>query len=821
MRVDISSKQKTKRPLGRCPGFSLMPAQSSRAASLRTFGSVPGRAACSALASLLAAASLVIAQPWREMDYGPCLAATLEVAPDNLAYKGLAIRLDDGPGGIAMGRQFVVFDTDTLRYAAGWEGPGFIDWQNIAFDGQHGVHASIVGKVVFQNDDAPGWSRPDGSFDDQRLVGRDQRRYGRLPHTWARWQGYYVHGRRVILRYQVGSSTVLEFPRRIAHGRLIGFLRTINLGPRSRPVTIQVASASPSERIDPTSLRLGSTTLPICKLTVTSDPPNGDAVPGRVKVIGALGDVSHVKWRVDDDQVRLELPSGAKPSRLQLVYVELPPGADEATLSELFTSIPPPADLMAWTTGGPPASPGSVTTHVQPLGPQEGPLTAEEIRLPDPNPFHSWMRPSGFDFFADGDRAAACTWQGDVWVVQGLSSADGTLHWTRIASGLFQPLGLRIVDDTIYVTGRDQLTRLVDLNGDGATDYYENFNNDAQVTDHFHEFAMDLQTDAAGNFYYAKAARHALEALVPQHGTLIRVSPDGLHSEIVARGFRAPNGVCVNPDGTFLLSDQEGHWTPKNRINLVRQGGFYGNMMSWHDARSANDYEQPLCWIHNDFDRSPAQLVWTPTELGGPLGGQLLSLSYGTGEVHLVLIHRTGSTTQAGLIRLPLTPFPTGIMRARFHPDDHQLYLCGLFGWSSNQTSSGGMYRVRYHRGRSLYLPTALRVDRNQLVLDFAAPLNEASATDPGNYSISQWNYRRTPDYGSDDYRVSNPRRLGRDRVRLQSANLSADGRTLTLGMLELKPSMQLDLRYRIQAEDGTEMDHRLHQTLHTTGSPP
>ncbi len=33
---------------------------------------------------------------------------------------------------------------------------------------------------------------------------------------------------------------------------------------------------------------------------------------------------------------------------------------------------------------------------------------------------------------------------------------------------------------------------------------------------------MGLQTDAEGNFYYAKAARHGLTAVVPQHGTLLR-----------------------------------------------------------------------------------------------------------------------------------------------------------------------------------------------------------------------------------------------------------------------------------------------------------
>ena len=39
-------------------------------------------------------------EPWSAMDYGPALSATVEVGDDatNFAYKGVAIRLDVGPG---------------------------------------------------------------------------------------------------------------------------------------------------------------------------------------------------------------------------------------------------------------------------------------------------------------------------------------------------------------------------------------------------------------------------------------------------------------------------------------------------------------------------------------------------------------------------------------------------------------------------------------------------------------------------------------------------------------------------------------------------
>ena len=45
----------------------------------------------------------------------------------------------------------------------------------------------------------------------------------------------------------------------------------------------------------------------------------------------------------------------------------------------------------------------------------------------------------------------------------------------------------------IHVACRDQIARLHDLNGDLEIDWIECFNNDHQVTEHFHEFAMGLQ----------------------------------------------------------------------------------------------------------------------------------------------------------------------------------------------------------------------------------------------------------------------------------------------------------------------------------------
>ena len=184
-------------------------------------------------------------RPWVTMDYGPSLMATLEIGDDgaNFAYKGIAVRLDPGQGGVSRGRAWTVYDHDTLRLAASWTGEGFIDWNGINFNGKHEVHPRVLGLVQVANPVGPGWANPaDGRFDDPRLRGRDGRPYGPLPRAWAHYQGLYHHGDRAIVSYTVGDTRILEMPGIDASsGPLTTFTRTFNLGPRAKDLVLQVA----------------------------------------------------------------------------------------------------------------------------------------------------------------------------------------------------------------------------------------------------------------------------------------------------------------------------------------------------------------------------------------------------------------------------------------------------------------------------------------------------------------------------------------------------------------------------------------------------
>ncbi len=417
------------------------------------------------------------------------------------------------------------------------------------------------------------------------------------------------------------------------------------------------------------------------------------------------------------------------------------------------------------------------------------------------------MRPGGFDFTPDGKAAIVVTWNGDVWRVDGvMAAAPAPLRWRRIASGLFQPLGVKFRGDELFITCRDQLVRLRDLNGDGETDFIESFNNDHQVTEHFHEFAMGLQTDAAGNFYYAKSGRHALDSVVPHHGTLLRVSADGARTDILATGFRAANGVCLNDDGTFFVTDQEGFWTPKNRINRVKTGGFYGNMFGYSAVTNTSDsaMEQPMVWITNAKDRSPAELLWVPKNAWGSLSGSLLNLSYGTGRAFIVPHEEVGGQWQGAVCELPMPAFATGIMRGRFGSDG-ALYTCGMFGWAGNAAAPGGFHRIRRNE-KPAHVPLAVHAAKGSLTVTFSEALDPASVNADA-FALKVWSLKRTASYGSKHY--------DEHPLEITGARLSADARTLTLNSAALAPTQCYELKVRLTGADGAAIERSLHGTIH------
>lgn len=725
-------------------------------------------------------------QPWADMDYGDFWINTYELASENSpprnmsqrnaplkdedwswanwAYKGIAIRLDKGEGGITKGKSWMIFDHDLMRVAGAWSGDEFIDYNEILMDGQHNISPRTVGNLHISNPVSPGWANPQtGSFDDPRFQARDGRKFGPLPKDWSRLKGIYHHEQKVIMSYYVGKTQILEMLGVENNGDKPVYVRHLHI---QNPAGILTAHVAPADK-------------------------------------GVILKGEGAELITKDDQTLLSI-TGSGELMLKVLMAESPEVLDG------FSS-PDPVALTTFTKGGKAHYPETLTTTITTK--ENGPFAVDFLTSPVDNKWKSRLRFGGIDFFADKNKAVAVCTEGDVWTVEGLLEESGELRWRRIGSGLFQPLGVKVIDEQIYITCRDQLVRLHDLNGDGETDFYESFNNDHQVTDHFHEFAMGLQSDDDNNFYYAKSGRHAREALVPHHGTLIKVSSDGRQSEIIAKGFRAANGVCLNPDGSFIVTDQEGYWNPMNRVNWVEAGkGFYGNMWCYDPPADSTDagMTPPLTWVDSKVDRSPAELLWVDSEQWGPLNGRLLNLSYGYGTVYLIPHERVNGQMQGGIYKLPIPAFKTGLIRGRFNPGDGQLYVCGMSAWATNQVfDPGGFYRIRY-TGEKLFTPIELNATETGMLITFSDKLDRASVENPENFTVSTWELKRTRKYGSKHY--------NEQTLQVESVRLGPDEQTVFLALPEISPVWQMQIEYDIKGKDGEEVKGMFQHTIHQLG---
>ena len=288
---------------------------------------------------------------------------------------------------------------------------------------------------------------------------------------------------------------------------------------------------------------------------------------------------------------------------------------------------------------------------------------------------------------------------------------------------------------------------------------------------------------------------------------MLKVSADGAQTEIIANGFRAANGVCINGDGSFVVTDQEGHWNPKNRINWVRPGQFYGNMFGYHDVTDESDsaMEDPLCWITNEFDRSPGELLWVDSDKWGPLKGSLLNFSYGYGKVYIVPHETVEGQIQGGMCEFPLEQFPTGVMRGRFHPVDGQLYCCGMFAWAGSQHQPGGLYRIRY-TDKPVHLPVTLNATTDGLKIQFSGEVDADSVADLKNWKVSSWDLKRTANYGSKHY---NEKTLA-----VEKAKLSTDGKTVSLSIPNIEPTWGMEIKYSIKTKTGKILSGRVHNSI-------
>jgi hypothetical protein len=739
---------------------------------------------------------------------GPWILGTVGVGqgpdaktPKTTALKGLAIKVGE------KGEAAVAYDLDLCRMVGAWTGK-FTTPMNLM---SRGEYPTAMGEVAFTTGEIPGFIAGEG-----KEAWKDPRAepFGPLPLGQARFKGFYVNGNKTIIKWDIGGTEVLEMPGATVFGGRTQVFRAFTIAAHQGPVLLNLSNFTGDGSI---------------RIARSAGEPKEAVLNGRV--VYSDDGKRAIAWRyfTDSKIAELEDQSGGRPLRSQDVLL-MPSGKEtwfvaaactgtkeqvEATFGGNETiDLPEPKNFAV---GGQARWRDPVTTQGELSKDTESAYVVDTIKLPDPNPWSAPMFVGGFDFFPDG-RAAVCTFHGDVFIVSGLDEKLEKVTWKRFASGLYHALGLKIVNGEIYVTCRDGIWRLKDLNNDGEADFYEAFNFDVKVTKSFHEFVFDLQTDPQGNFYFAKAGPvknggRGFDQIMEHHGCLFRVSPDGAKLNVIATGFRAPNGIGVGPRGEVTTGDNEGTWTPACKINWIKPGGFYGVVDLAHRDPPPTDYDRPLCWLPKRVDNSGGGQVWVPEgDRWGPWGGQLLHLSYGQSSLYGVLreevrakIPGAGQARHRGLdvfvsarlitggkpnpaaneepeeiVELLPPPNPPELAQVAAPArviDDSEIVQQGgvtkfplqfqsgimrgrfnpkdgqlyVAGLRGWQTTGlkNGCFQRVRYTGAVAHMPIELHVKKDGLELRFTSTLDTQTARDPENWHLEQWRYLWSSAYGS------------------------------------------------------------------------
>lgn len=441
---------------------------------------------------------------WQQTDVGPFLAGSITTG-NAQTLKGIAIRVGE------KGEAAVCFDTARMRISSAWTGD-FLKFEAKRF----GLirPPAAAGKVFFSTSKLAGWANEDRfrPNPDEIAGGIENpgKRETRLPKEWTLYKGLYTSGNRVVLSYTVGECDVLESPWYLVEGDKNAFIRSFEIGPSKKQHRVLIADSD-------------------CHVEIIGDESAKVEKDGKIFV--------------------LTVPARDNTIRVKVLIAN--EGMEDKAAASLREKAGAPEDLSNMIKSDPSRWPEVLVTQGETTE-TGGPYVIDTITLPFDNPWNALFFTAGHDFFSNG-TAAICTVHGDVWTVTGIDRKIQQLEWRRFATGLHQPLGLKLVDDKVHVVGRNQVTRLHGRNGDGEADCYENFNNDMVVTARTHDFVTCLDTDPEGNFYFIHATTGVM-----------KLSADGSKLTSLADGFRNPNGMGVSPNGSVTAAPQQGGWTPES-----------------------------------------------------------------------------------------------------------------------------------------------------------------------------------------------------------------------------------------------------------------
>ncbi len=689
----------------------------------------------------------------RQSDF-PFFETTLDVrnvAPrgnqDNLSPRAVVFR--------AAENFYVGFDTELLRIIVIWEGDGVT--ANSMSDLSYAKPLAKLGggidklprpegRIIAATGLYPGWQQPDrADFSDPRYRGADPAELGRGPlvEPQGRWRGVTDSGDFATAHYSMGTAEVREtFEVSESSGQTI-FARHLEITDLKSSIDCVVAELDrPTNRV-PAYLRATGAGLRIV---------NSRYVVATIKPNTAAQSVS--------------------------IFYESHRRALPQKLSPIARRAASPINRAA----------NQAKTQMIP-GAAQGSYAVDELLIPYPNPWQRRIRPTDIGFDDEG-TAYVVTFDGDVFSIQGMDSADSKpVSVRRIASGFFDPQSILVRRKEVFVLSRLGLTRLVDQDEDGDTDFYELVSNAWVQSPETRSFPHSIVAMPDDSFLISVGGQQGSHR-TPHAGRVIQLSPTGEFQRIFADGLR--NGFVSRLGDTdrLVASDQQGQWVPATPMHHIQADKFYGYEPGTADSRSP---EPAPIWIPHRYAQSGIDLLAINDARSGNLFGGVLMVDYYKPSLINILGTDAEPFVQAAAVPLPVL-LEVPILKGEMNPADGQSYFVGMQIWGSNGPRIEGVSRIRALQ-QTDDLPFAATAHNEGVWLQFREPLSTDTASDPSSYAATSWSYRRTENYGSGQYRADGE--AGVDQWPIHSVHLNADRTAVFLAIPDMALTQQLEIRYR------------------------
>ena len=402
---------------------------------------------------------------------------------------------------------------------------------------------------------------------------------------------------------------------------------------------------------------------------------------------------------------------------------------------------------------------------------------------------------------------------GELWLYHNAEGDPANVRREKIAEQLYEPSGVCVVGDAIYVSQRLEVTRF-DQNKEG--EWKPTTIASGWESNDFHALSFGLlhepgEENHPGYLYMAKGSGLGLGENPPLHGSVWRIDlslPEGENVEPVSGGHRTPNGLGWGPEGTLFVTDNQGNYTPANELNLVQEGAFYG-YFHWigEDAEPTPFQPEPFredhpeaiteasVWLPQDeIANSPSEPVLIPENW--PYAGQMLVGDVKYGGINRISLQSVGGVWQGCAYRFT-QGLEGGINRITFGPKG-SLFAGAIGGdhaatWNwvdpDGRKTYQGLQRLNPNKTETFDIESVELKSKGFLVR-FTQPISEESCTSE-TIKLSQWTYRATEEYGG-------PKR-GHTSLSISKIKVAGDGQSVFLEV------------------DGIKTNHVVHLTLDPT----